>query len=306
MEGKSKAQIRECLKHVKPLNEDEEDKIKMYLRKIRMNPKFCYSNKYAITISFDDFYNWYVNPTPHRKDIIVVTDTGGIGIVESICFRKIFFKLYMENNTLYTEHEIENYTSFRKYTDEELASFQLLLSKNNISWNSAKFELNKRLLLTDNMNVRITQVGVILGIGVVREINEKNEAIFYCLKMNDKPVMYSMEENLGNVDNYQFEKMSHDERLYLDEELNKIELNWNGYQKRIEPLNLRVNKGEKYYYICDDWRRIKRVSDLYRKKDNYRFFGGNYFITEEEALKQLTAQKNYRKKLLLTCSLNKI
>ena len=92
------------------------------------------------------------------------------------------------------------------------------------------------------------------GVGVVRMVYENTgEVIMYCYYIKGESVKYSMNESLGMIDDFSFIPVEPNEypRKALETELAKVGKTWNHHVKRIEPLGMKLTKGEHYWYISD-------------------------------------------------------
>lgn len=85
---------------------------------------------------------------------------------------------------------------------------------------------------------------------------------------------------------FQFNPMTVVAARRLNRELERFGKVWNDKLHRIEPLEPKVAKGEKYWYISD---KMTVVTD--REKgtptSHFRYIAGNYFKSQDEALEYL-------------------
>lgn len=137
------------------------------------------------------------------------------------------------------------------------------------------------------------------GYGVVRQIQKSGEIIMYCYCYKGKTVKFNMHEYLGNVNDFSFTSFKPTDypRKALETELNKAGKSWNHYLKRIEPVNMRVDLNERYWYITD---KMQVTSDIEKNKatSNKRYLAGNYFRREEDAVAILAAEMEIRRDFL--------
>lgn len=137
------------------------------------------------------------------------------------------------------------------------------------------------------------------GYGVVRQIQKSGEIIMYCYCYKGKTVKFNMHEYLGNVNDFSFTSFKPTDypRKALETELNKAGKSWNHYLKRIEPVNMRVDLNERYWYITD---KMQVTSDIEKNKatSNKRYLAGNYFKREEDAVAILAAEMEIRRDFL--------
>lgn len=137
------------------------------------------------------------------------------------------------------------------------------------------------------------------GFGVVRIIKKTGEIIMYCYVVRGKEVKYNMNEYLGMFDDFTFQPFTPAdyERKLLDSELAKYGKTWNHFLKRIEPLTMRVAKGERYWYITD---KMQVTSDEERQTatNNKRYLAANYFKRQEDAIRILEEEMEIRRNFL--------
>lgn len=134
------------------------------------------------------------------------------------------------------------------------------------------------------------------GLGVIRDIDHTSGSItLYCYFIyTTNECGYSMhEEGICNLNDYVFEPMNEDDdrltsangracQRRLNTELERYGKRWNQNRHRIEPLEMQVEPGKRYWYIND-----KMVIVQAYEKNNYlgreRALGGNYFKTAADA-----------------------
>lgn len=137
------------------------------------------------------------------------------------------------------------------------------------------------------------------GYGVVRQIQKSGEIIMYCYCYKGETVKFNMHEYLGNINDFSFTSFKPTDypRKALETELNKAGKSWNHYLKRIEPVNMRVDLNERYWYITD---KMQVTSDIEKNKatSNKRYLAGNYFRREEDAVAILAAEMEIRRDFL--------
>lgn len=121
----------------------------------------------------------------------------------------------------------------------------------------------------------------------------------YCYVIKGEPVKYSMNEYLGKIDDFSFTtfKPADYQRKALDVELAKVGKTWNHFLKRIEPLNMKVATGERYWYITD---KMQVTSDVEKGTvtSNKRYLAGNYFRREKDAIRILSEEIEIRRNFL--------
>ena len=283
---KNKQQIVAYLKATQTPEIKDELAIESFLARKGIYVKFDKSKKTDNTlqsISFEDFEKWFEEEFPEKGDVIVIENTIGIVLGLGVSSIILGVSLTAKNILISSETEIPN-SSFRKAGKSEMLKLQRELNKKKLSWNKFNSKLTESMYPSNNLQLRVSLLGERVAIGVFREINDKGKIIMYCMKENNKPVRYSLHEEVGDVSDFQLEPINNQERKILAEELENAGKVWNGHAKRIEPVNLRVDKGQIYYYIDDFWD-IIATPDNYRPRDRKRLRCGNYFRNNEDALR---------------------
>ena len=138
------------------------------------------------------------------------------------------------------------------------------------------------------------------GYGVVRLADKSSgDIVMYCYVIKGEPVKYSMNEYLGKTDDFSFTtfKPADYQRKALDVELAKVGKTWNHFLKRIEPLNMKVATGERYWYITND-QLVTRDMEKGTVTSNKRYLAGNYFRREKDAIRILSEEIEIRRNFL--------
>ncbi|MDR2005349.1 MAG: hypothetical protein LBQ74_20185 [Prevotella sp.] len=292
---KNKQQVSDFLANLRCKDQQTESDIKSFLKKDRIRVKFSRNPDYP-AIDYQSFVSWYNTLLPQEGQIIVL-ETGMAGIFQKVKRRDFILSVSYDRvklNLLPVTVPGCNYSLLDK---DGLLEFQRAFSEKGMAWSNTK-GIVKRLELQNNVYYRITRLGMELGAGVFREINANDDVVFYCVKMKNKPVRFSLCEVIGKEKDFQFELMNMKDREIFASELRAVNRKYNGYLKRIEPLYLRAGKNEKYYYISDTWKIIK-TEDRYKPKDLLRFNRGNYFRTLNEVEQTLGLLDSNRKSQLI-------
>jgi len=292
---KNKQQVSDFLAKARCKDEKTESDIKLFLKQNGIRAKFSKNPAYPI-IDYESFIKWYNTKVPEEGEIVIL-ETGVIGIFNRLDFQSFNLGASYNGKRLNPLPSTFPMCKYRTPKKDELIEFQQIFAENGIAWSLWK-GLTKRTELQDNIYYRISRLGIELGSGVFREINENGDVIFYCVKMKNKPVRFSLYEVIGKENEFQFEPMNRKDRNLFVDELKAVNRKYNGYLKRIEPLYLRANKNEKYYYINDIWKIIK-TEDRHKPKDRLRFNGGNYFRTLDDVQEALESLSFSRKSQLI-------
>ncbi|MBF0648686.1 hypothetical protein IR083_07625 [Dysgonomonas sp. GY75] len=292
---KNKQQVSDFLARVRCKDEKTESDIKLFLKRNNTRAKFSRNPMYPV-IDYESFIDWYNAKVPDEGEVVIL-ETGLTGIFNKLDFEGFNFSISYDGEKLNPLPVTVPVCGYRSPKKEELIKFQRVFAENGIAWSIWK-GITKRAGLQDNIYYRISRLGTELGSGVFREINGNGDVVFYCVKMKNKPVRFSLYEVIGKEDEFQFEPMNLKDRDLFAKELKAVNRKYNGYLKRIEPLYLRAGKNEKYYYINDTWKIIK-TEDRYKPKDLLRFNRGNYFRTLDDVQEILELLDSNRKSQLI-------
>lgn len=179
-------------------------------------------------------------------------------------------------------------TTLSSVSEIENKAMTISLAEQGYEFDYEKKTLRKKYIPEINERVEFSR-GNYIGLGVVRSINPVENSIeFFCYFIySDKKIGYSMHESgICDVMSFQFNPMTVVAARRLNRELEKYGKVWNDKLHRIEPIDPKVAKGEKYWYISD---KMAVVTD--REKgtptSHFRYIAGNYFKSYDEALEYL-------------------
>lgn len=179
-------------------------------------------------------------------------------------------------------------TTLSSVSEIENKAMTISLAEQGYEFDYEKKTLRKKYIPEINERVEFSR-GNYIGLGVVRSINPVENSIeFFCYFIySDKKIGYSMHESgVCDVMSFQFNPMTVVAARRLNRELEKYGKVWNDKLHRIEPIDPKVAKGEKYWYISD---KMAVVTD--REKgtptSHFRYIAGNYFKSYDEALEYL-------------------
>jgi hypothetical protein len=298
---KNRKQVLSYLETVAVVEEKDELAIESFLsrRSIILDRNEIQQTEGKPEITFEQFREWFEKDLPDRNEVIVLEETGVIGITRCLCVNEIILgvSLSLDGELNTGETKIET-GAYRKASFQEKIHLQRALNSKGLLWNNRYSRLLGASAPLENIYLRISLLGERVAVGVFREINDKGEIVMYCMKENGKPVRYSLYEVAGKRSDYQLEPVSAQEREMLSNELKKTGKLWNGHAKRIEPLDFRLEKGQTYYCI-DDVLGIRGIIEKKAPKDLKRWRSGNYYRNRKEAEAVVVLIEETRKKQLI-------
>lgn len=289
---KTELQITTFLKTTTPEQEVDELAIEQFCVKIHSSIKIKWGDpKSALVINFQSFKKWFLNPAPKIGEIIVYDELKGlhgtfIAIVKCVCIDKIIAGAMVSPASGLVTHDIdvpsENY---RPPTQEEVNKISQELARAGFEWSHQYNRIVEKQKPSNGNYVRVACLDGSKGLGVFNKIKD-GEVYMYCIKFSDQQIRYSMHEVIGRYDEVFFDIANNVDKKILQQELNDAGKLWNPYLKRIEPLNLRSEKGHKYFFL-NDRLYVVQVHESLSNIDSKRFASGNYFRTSEEATEAL-------------------
>ena len=134
----------------------------------------------------------------------------------------------------------------------------------------------------DGQQVKVSLLDGHVILGAFKEIDRKGNLVLYCLMEEDGTLRHSLHEEIGVAENWQITPIGTSARSRFADALHREGIVWNGRLKRLEPLEIRINRGGKYYYL-NDVLEICECSDSSRPSDRKRLECGNYFRERKDA-----------------------
>lgn len=288
MGHKNRFEVLHYLNLVKPASKDDLLAIVQFCRENGFKINYeAEGEKPLPAITLIDFKNWYFSYQPKRNDVVYLENLKMTGIVQSLNLNSITIGVSFDEKKQFIDVPMDYSTnSIRRANFEEMQALQRAIFKHGYSWNYRSAVLKEIHIPENNQWVRLSVLGKRFGLGVFNEIRD-NKIYVYLILWEDGKLCYKMTGAIGEVDEVQVEHATMKERDLLSFSLTKEQVSWNGHSKRIEPLELRAELGEVYYYLDDSWT-LREATDTYKALHNKRFNCGNYFRIKyfaEEVLK---------------------
>lgn len=244
------------------------------------------------SINSQTFIEWYRSGFG-IGDIVFEEETGNYYVVSNsstTCIQScaILSNLCKTGKKWKPKNNELDATTLSNVSEIENKAMTISLAEQGYEFDYEKKTLRKKYIPEINERVEFSRDNYI-GLGVVRSINPVENSIeFFCYFIySDKKIGYSMHESgVCDVMSFQFNPMTVVAARRLNRELEKYGKVWNDKLHRIEPIDPKVAKGEKYWYISD---KMAVVTD--REKgtptSHFRYIAGNYFKSYDEALEYL-------------------
>lgn len=243
-------------------------------------------------INSQTFIEWYRNGFG-IGDIVFEKETGSYYVVSNSSIASIQSCAILSNlcktGKKWKPNSVElNATTLSSVSEIENKAMIISLAEQGYEFDYEKKALREKYIPEINERVEFSR-GNYIGLGVVRSINPVENSIeFFCYFIySDKKIGYSMHESgVCDVMSFQFNPMTVVAARRLNRELERYGKVWNDKLHRVEPIDPKVAKGEKYWYISD---KMTVVTD--REKgtptSHFRYIAGNYFKSYDEALEYL-------------------
>lgn len=281
---KSKKAILDFLKTVNAKDELHRMAIIGRCAEIRVKVNFSNSDNTLGLITLEDFNGWLCREEVNKGDVIYLKENETIGIVGSVGISSFTLAATIDaKDVLCLDKVSVTSNDYRSATEKEISRLQRAISLNGLAWDTQSGELVEPYTPHNNCFVKISILDNRIGYGVFKEFDAHDNAVMYCVKMVGQQVRFSLNEVVGNRHDFQYHNISTYDRNALVKELGNIGKKWNGHARRIEPVELRVSEGKKYFFI-DDCYTIRTVTEKLKNKDKQRAIAGNYYKTEADAM----------------------
>lgn len=255
-------------------------------------------------IDVQSFISWFENGAEALKIARHKDQTVILGTCILTCCEII--GTLLSDNSIKTETITVDSQEVEDATEEQILEFKKALVENCLQPAPNELRLVPKHIPTSTERVVFYDFALdIQGVGVVREITESGDVVFFCYFVYPSPTQskqigYSMHENPGfNIANMVFESIDKENTTTtignstscfrrLGRELEKVGKVWKDKLKeqRIEPLQVEVKKGEKYFYISDKME-VRHDTEKGTPTSHLRYLSGNYFTTHMAATKML-------------------
>lgn len=299
---KSQFQTLSFLSNYVPKTQLDSEFINSFLvQRFQITPKtpVFSPNSDSNTIDVQSFIQWFEN---------------GLNALKIACFKNEI--VLLGNCTLQTCEIIGTLledgsisTEIRSVAPEEISEasendshkFYDALLANNLQPDPNKLRLVPKYIPQNSDRVIFYDYSLeVQGVGVVRHIDSEHDVMFYCYftyptQKKPKQIGYSLYETPGydirtivfeNIDKENIQTtLGNSTSCFrrLGRELEKVGKVWKDKTLRIEPLNVMVPIGEKYYYISDKMD-VKQETEKGTPTSRFRYLAGNYFTTHEAAM----------------------
>ena len=209
------------------------------------------------SINSQTFIEWYRNGFG-IGDIVFEKETGGYYVISNSSITNIQTCAILSNlcktGKKWKSNVVElDATTLSNISEIENKAMTISLAEQGYEFDYEKKALRKKYIPEINERVEFSR-GNYIGLGVVRSINPVENSIeFFCYFIySDKKIGYSMHESgVCDVMSFQFNPMTVVAARRLNRELEKYGKVWNDKLHRVEPIDPKVAKGEKYWYISD-------------------------------------------------------
>lgn len=286
---KTKQQIDHFLRKRKYKSEINFEGISFYCmnkHNIKLHSPSSYYPNDPDAIDYETFA-WWLEHGFGAGDAVKSKDF--VGLVQDADVNKVKLCLRIDSNGPNFDSITISIQGITLAEESVLNRLKMILSENNLEFGNPYFIITEKFIPQScNLVHFVHHKSHLEGGGVVSSIKPSGEVYMFCYYTNTGDLKYGMQEYLGNVNEFSFTtfKPTDYERKVLESKLNKVGKSWNHYVRRVEPLNMKADKGKKYWYITD---KLQIAADTERNTPttNRRFSAGNYFMSESIALTAL-------------------
>jgi len=239
---------------------------------------------------------------------------SGLNALKIVCFKNEIVLLgnctletceiigsLLEDGSVSTEILTVANSEISEASETDSQKFYEALFANNLQPDPNKLRLVPKYIPQNSDRVIFYDYSLeVQGVGVVRHIDSEHDVMFYCYftyptLSKPKRIGYSLYETPGydirtivfeNIDKENIQTtLGNSTSCFrrLGRELEKVGKVWKDKTLRIEPLNVMVPIGEKYYYISDKMD-VKQETEKGTPTSRFRYLAGNYFTTHKAAM----------------------
>lgn len=240
-----------------------------------------------------DFIHWYENGFGAGDIAKVDADVVVIGKSD---FKASLVVGILSDDKIIISHSKAPSDRLKCASEDEIRECRHVMLRDRIQFSWKSYSLIEKYIPSINERVIFHGDGI-KGLGVVREVDMlTGEVELYCYYIyTTRQCGYTMhEKGICNLHDYIFEPMDNGDKRQskmngiscqrrLNSELGKYGKVWNQVRHRVEPVDMRLPKGRRYWYINDRMclaHDIENGQALAKK----RALAGNYFISLEKGL----------------------
>lgn len=237
-------------------------------------------------ITASDFIQWYEHG--FGAGDIVISD-GKISILGKSDFKASTIVGIISDDKLYQTSIKKPVDGFKMPLNDDVVYCRALMLKNKLQFSWKTYSVVDKYIPAKNERVIFHGEGV-RGLGVIRSIDVlSGEVDLYCYYIYEtKACGYSMQEKgICNLHDYIFEPMDNGDKRQsklngiscqrrLNRELERFGKTWNQSRHRVEPIQMQVEHGKKYWYINDELKLVPTLENGLQTAKN-RALAGNYF-----------------------------
>lgn len=280
--SKNRLAIQDFFRYYRPEDETHELAICQFCAKRRFTVKIDGTRDDRKPVTYQLFKEWFEAETPKRGDVVTIPEDGIIGIFEMTGVNQsVSLFVSFRDGKLKSKPECYHYLSLKLANEDEILQLQRAFNENRLAWNGWRSKVKPAEKLIENVQYQISVLGRKIGYGVFREIDAERRIVMYCVKLEEQPIRYSLKEVIGPLSDYQLEKINVGQRENLSAELAKAGMIWNGFFKRIEPIDYQLSPGLEYYYLNEYWE-ICKAREQGKPRSLKCFNHGNYFREKQE------------------------
>lgn len=299
---KSQYQVLTFLSQYTPSTTLDSDMITAFIEKrYRITPRTQIFASGATNLQIDaqTFIQWFENGFAASE---IVKYADALAILGQCTTTTCQIIGILSGNTITPTNKTASTSDLTKSTGDNIAYFQNILFEHRLQYNPEKLSLETKFIPHINDKILFhTFDKSINGIGIVRSLDTvRNEIELYCYfiyptKTEKSRIGYSMHEcGIINFHEYVFEPLldDNDNRFSSDDgvsayrrlkrELEKVGKVWKDKIRRIEPADMKLDKGKKYFYITDKLTVVEET-DKGTPTGQMRYLCGNYFHTQMAA-----------------------
>jgi hypothetical protein len=302
---KSQFQTLSFLSNYTPKSDLDQEFIESFLvQRFQITPRTLRNapNSSSNTIDVSSFIQWFESGLEALK---IARFQNSLVILGNCTLEKCeIIGTLLEDGTISTKPHSVPPSEISPASADDIETFQLALLTNKLQPDPNKLRLVPKHI--PNLGERVIfydYAQEVQGVGVVRNVTPEGNVIFFCYftyptYSQKRRIGFSLYEDPGyNLRSMVFESIDRENIQTtlgnstscfrrLGRELERKGKVWKDKLLRIEPLNVKTEKGGKYWYISDKLK-VVMENEKGTPTSHLRYLAGNYFTSHKAATQML-------------------
>ncbi|MGL5690327.1 MAG: hypothetical protein ACRDD8_05830 [Bacteroidales bacterium] len=203
-----------------------------------------------------------------------------IAIVKKEVYGGILSDVLLIGDGIVLKDTVLKDSKFSAASPEDKKRLLTELNNRGLEWNENNHKVIEKYIPKNGDLIRFSSGGV-SGVGLYSHSTPESTFMYAYKYDGIDGVVYDYRVDLGSPESISMHKATAGDKRDFMNSLNDEGKAWNGYMKRLEPLLLRAQEGESYWYINESFRAVS-AKETGSSSDAKRSSAGNYFTNIED------------------------